>query len=82
MRSSIVKIAHADGELELTPDHVLLVDGQWAAARTVKVCGIVSLIALPLPLNMPLITLTPHPFPSLTLYTPHTHTLQPFSVLE
>ena len=40
-RSSIVKIAHADGELELTPDHVLLVDGQWAAARTVKVCGIV-----------------------------------------
>ena len=46
-RSSIVKIAHADGELELTPDHVLLVDGQWAAAHTVKVCEIVSLIALP-----------------------------------
>lgn len=36
-RSSILKIAHADGEIELTPDHVLLVDGQWAAAHTVKV---------------------------------------------
>jgi len=36
-RSSILKITHADGELELTPDHVLLVDGQWAAARNVKV---------------------------------------------
>jgi len=36
-RSSIVKITHTDGEIELTPDHVLLVDGQWAAARTVKV---------------------------------------------
>ena len=73
MRSSIVKIAHADGELELTPDHVLLVDGQWAAARTVKVCGIVSLIALPLPLNMPLITLTPHLPTHLSPSTPHIH---------
>jgi len=36
-RSSILKIVHADGEIELTPDHVLLVDGQWAAAHTVKV---------------------------------------------
>ena len=36
-RSSIIKIAHTRGELELTPDHVLLVDGEWAAARTVKV---------------------------------------------
>jgi len=36
-RSSILKIAHADGEIELTPDHVLLVDGQWAAAHTVKI---------------------------------------------
>merc|ERR1719345_564860 len=36
-RSSILKIAHADGEIELTPDHVLLVDGQWAAAHTVQV---------------------------------------------
>ena len=41
-RSSIVKITHTDGEIELTPDHVLLVDGQWAAARTVKVCGHVA----------------------------------------
>ena len=72
-RSSIVKIAHADGELELTPDHVLLVDGQWAAAHTVKVCGIVSLIALPLPLNMPLITLTPHLLTHLSPSTPHIH---------
>ena len=46
-RSSTVKITHADGELELTPDHVLLVDGRWAAARTVKVWGLVlSLITL------------------------------------
>merc|ERR1719240_184641 len=36
-RSSMLKIAHADGEIELTPDHVLLVDGQWAPAHTVKV---------------------------------------------
>ena len=36
-RSSILKIAHDNGEIELTPDHVLLVDGQWAAAHTVKV---------------------------------------------
>ena len=33
----MLKIAHADGEIELTPDHVLLVDGQWAPAHTVKV---------------------------------------------
>ena len=37
-RSSIVKLTHATGELSLTPDHVLLVDGEWAAARTVTVC--------------------------------------------
>jgi hypothetical protein len=36
-RSGVVKITHATGELSLTPDHVLLVDGEWAAARTVKV---------------------------------------------
>ena len=36
-RSGVVKITHLDGELSLTPDHVLLVDGEWAAARTVKV---------------------------------------------
>ena len=36
-RSGIVKISHATGELSLTPDHVLLVDGEWAAARTVQV---------------------------------------------
>jgi hypothetical protein len=36
-RSSIVKLTHATGELSLTPDHVLLVDGEWAAARTVTV---------------------------------------------
>ena len=53
-RSSIVKITHADGELELTPDHVLLVDGQWAAARTVKVCG---LRCMPLTLLTPTHTL-------------------------
>jgi len=35
-RSGVVKITHVDGELSLTPDHVLLVDGEWAAARTVK----------------------------------------------
>ena len=33
----MVKITHVNGELSLTPDHVLLVDGEWAAARTVKV---------------------------------------------
>ena len=36
-RSGVVKITHVNGELSLTPDHVLLVDGEWAAARTVKV---------------------------------------------
>ena len=36
-RSGVVKITHVNGELSLTPDHVLLVDGAWAAARTVKV---------------------------------------------
>ena len=36
-RSGIVKISHATGEISLTPDHVLLVDGEWAAARTVQV---------------------------------------------
>jgi hypothetical protein len=36
-QSTIVKITHANGELSLTPDHVLLVDGEWAPARTVKV---------------------------------------------
>ena len=44
-RSSIIKIAHTRGELELTPDHVLLVDGEWAASRTVKVCVAASLHA-------------------------------------
>ena len=34
-RSGVVKITHVDGGLSLTPDHVLLVDGKWAAARTV-----------------------------------------------
>ena len=58
-RSSIVKIAHADGELELTPDHVLLVDGQWATARTVKVCG---LRCMPLTLLTPTHTLIPQLF--------------------
>ena len=38
----MVKITHANGELALTPDHVLLVDGEWAAARTVKVGSSVS----------------------------------------
>ena len=57
-RSSIVKITHADGELELTPDHVLLVDGQWAAARTVKVWGLV----------LSLITLTPPTRAHIPLY--------------
>ena len=36
-RSGVVKITHVNGELSLTPDHVLLVDGEWAATRTVKV---------------------------------------------
>ena len=36
-RSAIVKLSHTTGELSLTPDHVLLVDGEWTAARTVKV---------------------------------------------
>ena len=35
--SGVVKITHVNGELSLTPDHILLVDGEWAAARTVKV---------------------------------------------
>ena len=38
----MVRITHAHGELSLTPDHVLLVDGEWAAARTVKVGSLLS----------------------------------------
>lgn len=41
-RSGVVKITHPDGELSLTPDHVLLVDGEWAAARSVKVGSTLS----------------------------------------
>ena len=75
-RSSILKIAHANGEIELTPDHVLLVDGQWAAAHTVKVAPTHdeallsrSLITPPLP---PLsYTPTRHP-PALPAYEPLT----------
>ena len=31
-----------NGEISLTPDHVLLVDGQWASARAVKVSSSLS----------------------------------------
>ena len=41
-RSGVVKITHPDGDITLTPDHVLLVDGEWAAARSVKVGSTLS----------------------------------------
>jgi len=34
LKSSLVNIEHSNGELSLTPDHVLEVDGVFAAART------------------------------------------------
>lgn len=41
-RSGIVKITHADGEISLTPDHVLLVNSEFAPARTVKAGSLLS----------------------------------------
>lgn len=34
--SSVITLHYAEGTLSLTPDHVLLLDGKWAAARFAK----------------------------------------------
>jgi len=40
--SATVTLKHATGELTLTPDHVIQVDGKWASAREVRVGSLLS----------------------------------------
>lgn len=40
--STVVSLHHASGSLSLTPDHVLQVDGEWAAARSATKGSVLS----------------------------------------
>lgn len=42
LTSAFVTIAHAEGSLTVTPDHVMHLDGAWAPARAAKVGSLLS----------------------------------------